>query len=311
MFYQFSNKIYETEFNNIDFSKLTAGFVSGIELAEISEKLGFSPANVEACGSMNSYFRSGVEVYGDYTFTELRISAPSDSSEKNCCVAVFIKQNVFIVVDVSDPDGIIKQKFMNALNRYPASTVTTEKLICAFFDCLISNDIRFIERTGFSLSELEEDVINNDTDKDFSLDILAAKKELLIMHNYYEQLLDITEALEENDNGIFPTEDLIYLSNITKKIVRFREDIDSLNNAAEHLQDAYQSSLDMKLNNSMKLFTVLTSVFFPLTIIVGWYGMNFDSMPEFHWKYGYLFVIVLSAITVGVFTLFAKVKKWF
>lgn len=311
MFYQFCEKINETEFNNLDPSKLTAGFVSALELAKVSEKLGFSPANIEACGGINKYFRSGVEVYDNYTFTELRISSPSNASEKHCCVAIFIKQNLFIVVDVEDPDGIIKKKFMNALNRYPASTVTTEKLICAFFDCLISNDIQFIERTGFRLSELEEDVINNDTDKDFSLDILAAKKELLIMHNYYEQLLDITEALEENDNGIFPSEDPIYLSNITKKIIRLREDIDSLNNSAEHLQDAYQSSLDMKLNNSMKFFTVLTSIFFPLTIIVGWYGMNFDSMPEFHWKYGYLFVIILSALTVGVFTLFAKVRKWF
>ncbi|MCH5197364.1 MAG: hypothetical protein J1E34_00530 [Oscillospiraceae bacterium] len=311
MFYQFGDKIYETELKNADDSSLTTGFVSGTEIAAASLKLGFSPANIEACASMNKYFRSGVEVYGSYTFTELRIPAAASAAGKHCCVAIFIKRNTFIVVDVEDPDGIIKQKFMNAINRYPSSSVTTEKLICAFFDSLISNDIQFIERTGFQLSELEEDVVNNDTDKDFSLDILAAKKELLVMHSYYEQLLDITEALEENDNDVFPSDDLIYLSNITKKIVRLREDIDSLNNAAEHLQDAYQSSLDLKLNNSMKFFTVLTTVFFPLTIIVGWYGMNFDSMPEFHWKYGYLFVILLSGLTVGAFTLFAKVKKWF
>lgn len=311
MFYQFSDRVYETGFSELDPSKLTAGFVSGVELAGISAKLGFSTANVEACASMNKYFRSGVEVYDDYTFTELRISSPDRSEEKHCCVALFIKKDFFIVVDVEDPDDFIKQKFMNSLNRYPASAVTTEKLICAFFDSLISGDVRLIERTGFELSELEEDVVNNDANKDFSIDILAAKKSLLVMHNYYEQLLDITEALEENDNDVLPSDDLIYISNMTKKITRLREDIDSLSNSAEHLQDAYQSSLDLKLNNSMKFFTVLTTVFFPLTIIVGWYGMNFDSMPEFHWKFGYVFVIALSVVTIGIFTVFAKKRKWF
>ncbi|MBQ7639179.1 MAG: hypothetical protein IJS90_09795 [Clostridia bacterium] len=311
MFYRFSDKICEIDLKNADPSGITAGFVSGMELAGVSQKLGFSPANIEACASMNKYFRSGVEVYDDYTFTELRISDADNAADKHCCVALFIKRDLFIVVDVEDPDGIMKQKFMSAVNRYSPRAVTVEKLICAFFDSLISNDIKFIERTGFELSELEEDVINNNADKDFSIDILAVKKSLLIMHNYYEQLLDITEALEENDNDIFPSDDLNYLSNMTKKITRLREDIDSLSNAAEHLQDAYQSSLDLKLNNSMKFFTVLTTVFFPLTIIVGWYGMNFDAMPEFHWKYGYVFVILLSFGVVGVCMLFAKKKKWF
>jgi len=311
MFYRFSDTVTETELSGKEPEELTVGFLSGVELAECSPVLGFSPSNVEACASMNKYFRSGVEVYDDYTFTELRISSPHKDGDKHCCVALFIKKNVFIVVDVEDPDGIIRQKFMNCVNRYPAGAVTLEKIICAFFDSLIAGDIKFIERTGFELSELEEDVVNNDTDKDFSIDILSAKKSLLIMHNYYEQLLDVTEALEENDNDIFPSDDLNYLSNMSKKITRLREDIDSLSNSAVHLQDAYQSSLDLKLNNSMKFFTVLTSIFFPLTIIVGWYGMNFDSMPEFHWKYGYLFVILLSVGLVSLFTLFAKKKKWF
>ena len=67
----------------------------------------------------------------------------------------------------------------------------------------------------------------------------------------------------------------------------------------------------MKLNQTMKLFTVITSIFFPLTIIVGWYGMNFQSMPEFAWKYGYLYVILLSVFVVAAFVLLGKRKKWF
>ena len=60
----------------------------------------------------------------------------------------------------------------------------------------------------------------------------------------------------------------------------------------------------------MQIFTAVTTIFFPLTVIVGWYGMNFKNMPELYWKYGYLFVIVLSIVVVTVITLIVKKKKW-
>ncbi|MBR3737864.1 MAG: magnesium transporter, partial [Eubacterium sp.] len=92
---------------------------------------------------------------------------------------------------------------------------------------------------------------------------------------------------------------------------RLREDTDSLSSSVNHLQDAYSASLDIKLNKVMKRFTVITSIFFPLTLIVGWYGMNFQSMPEFAWEYGYVFVIALSVLVVTSLILIGKKKKWF
>ena len=103
----------------------------------------------------------------------------------------------------------------------------------------------------------------------------------------------------------------MYISNIANKIVRLREDVDSLSSTINHLQDAYSSSLDLKLNHTMKVFTVLTSIFFPLTIITGWYGMNFHFMPELAWKYGYIYVIALSVVVVAVLMLIGKKKKWY
>ncbi|MCD7872736.1 MAG: hypothetical protein LUG21_05470 [Clostridiales bacterium] len=83
-----------------------------------------------------------------------------------------------------------------------------------------------------------------------------------------------------------------------------------LRGSVVHLQDAYQSYIDLKLNHTMQIFTAVTTIFFPLTVIVGWYGMNFRNMPELSWKYGYLFVIVLSVIVVAVITFIVKKRKW-
>lgn len=200
---------------------------------------------------------------------------------------------------------------MAALRRYPAKTATLEKLIFAFLDALIANETQHLEETGMRMADMEADIFNEDTDKDFHFILLKMKKHLLKMHNFYEQLLDITGAIDENENEIFQSESLMYIINISQKITRLREDCDSLNNMLSHMQDAYAAQLDLQLNRTMKIFTVITSIFFPLTVIVGWYGMNFTTMPELTWKYGYVFVILLSVVTVLLLTLLGKKKKWF
>ena len=310
MYYTFGTSIEES--NKLPAGdKLTVGYLTCDELAEVSEALGFAAANVEACRSANIYFRSGVEVYDEYTFTELRIVDPVHPEVNDDCVALFIKKNLFLVIDVLDEDRSTEQRFQQALRRFPAKSATLEKLIYSFLDALVAGDIIMLESTGAEVSELEAQVLRDEAHEDFTTTLLDLKNRLLSAHNYYEQLLDITEAVEENENDIFDTDSLMYISNMGKKIVRLREDVDALSNMVVHLQDAYSSYLDMNLNKTMKFFTVITSIFFPLTIIVGWYGMNFQSMPEFYWRYGYLYVILLSIIVVLVLVLVGKRKKWF
>ena len=310
MFYQIKDKLREIEFSQIDEQYITAGFVTKAQLEEIGTALGFAQSTIEACQSASKNFRSGVEVYDEYTFTELRIINPDDKHED--CVALYIKKNMIIVVDVEDYDSSTKTKFLEAINQFSSKNATLEKIIYSFIESLISNDFKYIEDKGIEVTELEEDILKENVDDNINLDMLQLKKELLRLHNYYEQLLDITDAIEENENEIFESDDdLRYIANLSLKITRLREDADSLSSSVTHLQDAYSSFLDLKLNNTMKIFTVITSIFFPLTLIVGWYGMNFSSMPEFAWKYGYIYVITLSVTVVAVLTIIGKRKKWF
>ncbi|MGN0443489.1 MAG: CorA family divalent cation transporter [Acutalibacteraceae bacterium] len=308
MFFQFNNKINEISVDEIDDSFLTVGYVNGDELLSCSQKFGFAESTVETCRKPTKYFRSGVELYDNYTFTELRII---DIETADDCVALYIRKNMLLVVDVSDKDGSTKRKFMSALRRYAPENTTLEKVIYAFFDSLVAGDIKIIEDIGMQLSSLEEELHESSVDETFSTVILEKKKLLLSLHNYYEQILDITESIDENENDLFQSDHLMYINNITKRVERLREDVDSLKNTVEHLQDAYSSYLDAKLNNTMKRFTVITSIFFPMTIIVGWYGMNFESMPEFSWKYGYIYVIALSVIVAGALAIIGKKRKWY
>lgn len=93
--------------------------------------------------------------------------------------------------------------------------------------------------------------------------------------------------------------------------------MEALKNETERLREyamqvsgEYQSQVDIAQNRVMQLLTIVTTIFLPLSLIVGWYGMNFD-MPELNWEYGYPVVIVLAVVIVAVLIRYFKRKKWF
>lgn len=310
MFYQFfKNEIREVSPDALDPSAFTAGYIRVEDLPELNRLLGFDESTVRACQKTDTAFRSGVEVHSSYTYTQLRIL--NRDTEADDYIALYVRKNLILVVDIRDEDGSTKEKYLSAMNRYPPAKICCEKMLAAFLDSLIAGDYSVLENFADVLSEEEDALQEKEPEKDYNIRLMKIKKLLSRRHTYYAQLLDITEAVSSNDNEIFEESRLIYVDNVSKHISRLREDTADLKNDVEHLQDAYSSMLDIRMNSTMKIFTVLTSIFFPLTIIVGWYGMNFQHMPEFAWKYGYVYVILLSVVTVLVFAVIGKRKKWF
>ena len=185
MFYQIGTNVEQIEINQIDPQAITAGYVSAAELEKIGNRFGFSHTTIEACRVASRNFRSGVEVFDDYTFTELKVIDPFDFKAEADCVALLIKRNMIIVVDVADRDGSTKKKFLNAINKRHVKGVTLEKVIYTFLDLLTAGNNKYLEDTGIQITELEEDVLKGNTEDDFNLDLLHLKRELLTMHNYY------------------------------------------------------------------------------------------------------------------------------
>ncbi|MCR5617121.1 MAG: hypothetical protein K6F83_02390 [Clostridiales bacterium] len=318
MFFEFSNTIKESSMLPEKAKGLVAGYLSIEELTKISSALKVTDSTVEACKTANTIFRSGVEIYDDYTFTELKVVDPvhcnglETDNDDSDYVALYIMKNALYVVDVLDTDRSTYEKFIRATKRFTPSTMTLEKLIYAFFDELLAKDVSFIERLSLEVTEMEESILQGKPEDDINLTLLRLKRKLLEIRNYYEQCLDIFEVLEADENELFlETDSLMYIANMRQRITRLREDVDSINNTVVHVQDAYSAHMDAKMNNTMKYLTVLTTIFFPLTIIVGWYGMNFESMPEFKWNFGYLYVIILSIAVIVMFAIVARKNKWF
>ena len=307
MFYRFQNGVQSVSTISPDPSCLTAAYLSIEELEQLAPLLGFAPSTVRQCREEVSHFRSSIEVYDEYSFGTIKRTG--GGPEGIDCIAIYIRKNLFIVVDIRDSDGSTRAQFDRALRRFSPASLTAEKLIFAFLDAMIEGDSKVLEDMEFTFSRLEESAMHDAAEEDFTVHLLKHKKRLLLLHNYYEQMIDVGEALAENENDLFADEDLRYFRIFTDRADRLRRTVQTLREQLSQLRDAYQSTLELKLNRIMKTFTVLNAIFLPLSLIAGWYGMNLN-MPEFGWQFGYPFVIGLSAAVVGFCVFIFKKYRW-
>lgn len=180
-----------------------------------------------------------------------------------------------------------------------------------FFLSLTDSDVYELEKTEDRITDIEDIILTDKrTNTGNSASIIKIRRELLKMKRYYEQLSLITSDLSANTDTEFSVE-------MQKRFAAADRRMDYLLNSVLHLREyitqvreAYQAEIDIEQNQIMKIFTVITAVFLPLTLIVGWYGMNVQ-MPEYKWAYGYPYVIALSAVVAVLCIIYFKVKKWF
>ena len=289
--------------------KVVVGYVTMKEMERCWELLGISETKMQELIDDSASFRSSIDVYDDYSCGTLNIVDAKDVFAKRDRVGFFIRRNLFLVVDIADTDASTRKTLESVISRCTMPNITLEKVIYTFFERLMNADNRTLENMEFQLGEIEEQIIDEEADTDFVREMLDFKKKLLVLRNYYEQIVDIAEELEENENGIFTEEDLRYFALLGNKARRLSGNVQMLRENLVQLREANDAQTDIRLNNVMKVFTVITSIFLPLTLITSWYGMNFKNMPELDWKYGYLYVIALSAAVLGAVILFFKKKK--
>lgn len=311
MFYQFNDEVISITGEEINPNILTFGFINVDEFLKLYKRFDLSLRCVERCREMNSFFSSDVEIYDKYCFVKINVVNAADIKGAKTCFALIVKKNFMLVVNIVDHNCMNRDFFLRVLSKISCENITLEKLVCAFFESLIFIDNKELENAELKINSLEESVLKNMADRNFNMKLLEMKKELLTLRGYYEQLIDISEALRENDNEVFDADGLKPFNIFTDKAVRLKENVDLLRDGVVHLWDAYQAYLNTRLNNTMKIFTLMTTIFFPITVIVGWYGMNFEYMPELKWRYGYIYVVILCLAVVGGLFLWFKKKRWF
>ena len=184
------------------------------------------------------------------------------------------------------------------------------KSIYQFFVGLIKNDMDYLEKFEQEVTDTEDDALVF-SPKDYIKEIVAFRKELQQLKRYYEQLNAILDNLVANDNGLLSKDEVRQLAVLENRTERFHRSVLNIRDYITQMREAYQSQLDIEQNKIMKIFTLIAAIFLPLGLLVGWYGMNFENMPEYTWRYGYPAIIGFSTLLCIALLIGFKKKKWF
>ncbi len=187
---------------------------------------------------------------------------------------------------------------------------TNEHMLWSFFQNLLKNDMDNLEDIECEIADAELAAMVS-FPNDYIHKIIAYRKELLRLKRYYEQLDAIMDNLVLNENKLLTEDGIRHFSILANRTTRYLASVLNLRDYVTQMREAYQAQIDIEQNNLMRLFTVITAVFQPLTLMAGWYGMNFVNMPELGWKYAYPVFIGVSVLTCTGLLFYFKKKKWF
>lgn len=277
--------------------------ISGEKLGSAGKKLGMHDKFIK------EYQRNTTPKFESHDgFDYLLFNIPDKSDQKKPVQRVCIYSADNRLVFVCDTLPIIRD-IVSELKNDGCKNLSLGRILYLFLDKLTVDDTSVLESIEQEITELEESLTTS-SNIEISNKIILLRRKLLSLKRYYEQVLEIAEEIEQNENEFLDKKILRYFRMITNRIDRLYHNVLNLRDYVTQVREAYQAQVDIDLNSIMKLFTVITSIFLPLTLIVGWYGMNV-KMPEYGWAFGYVFVIGISIAAAGFTIAYFKKKKWF
>ena len=208
-----------------------------------------------------------------------------------------------------DDSGVVRSTVKRLSHEKEWQENGTGRFFYNFLEFLIAKDLHRLEEIEDKLGELEDKVLAGSLEN-FSSFLTGIRKETMRWFRYYSQLANMVCELEENESGFFSDNEQKLVHMLENRIVRLRDESQLLREYCLQVSELFQSEVDIRQNRIMKILTIVTTICLPLSLVAGWYGMNFSGMPELTWKYGYPAVFVFSLIIVVLSLWIMKKKKF-
>lgn len=305
MIYTLENDIFNKESMskiNINDNKLFICSLSLKEFGTIAKKFNINEKIMNDCLNGRT---TKFESYEGADYIAAKIPNLDDLLSHSKRVCIYLTDNILMFV--SDDNDLINDIIFKCESG-EIKCANLSKLFYVFFDKLTADDTYHIESIEQEIIELEDGLLTS-KDDNYLNKIIVLRKKLLKLKRYYERLYSIAENIEENENELIDEKTIRYFRMFTNRINRLYQGVNNLRDYVTQVREAYQAQVDINQNTLMKLFTVVTTIFLPLTLIVGWYGMNL-KMPEYNLDYSYPVVIVVSISIVILCIVSFKKNKW-
>ncbi|MBI1288732.1 MAG: magnesium/cobalt transporter CorA [Flavobacteriales bacterium] len=260
---------------------------------------------------LNTDHRPKVEPFEDYVFFTMKMMWFNEDNEleHEQISIVFGKPYVLCFQErKGDIFGPIRERIRtdSGLIRKKGSDYLVYRLI----DTVVDNYFIIIERIEERVEDLEE-LIMSDSEEDPTRHLQHLKREIITLKRALLPLREAVSGLEKGVSDLVHVDNEKYFRDIYDHLIQIADNLETNREVLSGLMDMQMANMSNRMNQVMKVLTVIASLFIPLTFLAGIYGMNFDNMPELHWKYSYYVVWgLMVVIFIGMLIYFRR-KRWF
>lgn len=294
--------------------------IDGVHHGDTIEKIGrhfkLHPLLLEDI--MNTEQRPKTEDYEDHLFIVLNMLSYDEKDGEVKAEQVSLILGPHFVISFQEKKGDIfnpvRERIRN--NKGIIRRSGADYLAYSLIDAVIDNYFVILEKFGEKIEVMEDELIES-PDRNTSRVIHEMKREMIILRKSVWPLRELISTLQRNGSPLIHETTLVYLRDVYDHTIQVIDTIETFRDMLAGMLDLYLSSVSNRMNEVMKVLTIIATIFIPLTFIAGIYGMNFNpeksplNMPELNWYLGYPAVLSVMAVIGIVMVVYFKRKKWF
>jgi magnesium transporter len=266
---------------------------------------------------LNTNQRPKIEIHDDYIFIVTKMIYFDDEKYELDIeqVSLILHNNHIICFQEKTGDFFnpLRERIKSSMGRI--RKCETDYLAYAILDMIVDNYFLVLEKLGDEIEELDEE-ITSDSEPELAKKINVLKRTLIYFRKSIWPLREVINSITRDEIPYFKKKTIPFLRDLYDHIIQVIDTTESYREIVTGLLDMYMTSISNRMNEVMKVLTIIATIFIPLSFLAGVYGMNFDTrispfnMPELHYKYGYIFFWFLVILIGGGLLLFFKKKKW-
>ncbi len=260
---------------------------------------------------LHTHQRPKVEFHEDYIYFVLRIVYAQGEKKdiQSEQISFIITKNYVITFQEQEKDifETIRERIRHKKGRI--RDMGNDYMAYCLIDTIIDNYFPVLEKFGDLTDNLEQQILE-DSEKNTLIEINSLKRELILLRRSIWPLREVINSLHRDESKIFTEQTKAYLRDVHDHTLQVIDNIEALRDVTSGMVDMYLSTVSNKMNEVMKVLTIIATIFIPLTFIAGIYGMNFQYFPELSWRYGYFIVWGIMILVVATMLVYFRKKKW-
>ena len=287
--------------------------IDGLHQVDLIEKIGkhfdFHPLLLEDI--LNTEQRPKIEDFETHIYIVLKMLYYEDKTNEIISeqFSIIFGQNFVISFQEKEGDIFVPIRERIRTGKSRIRKMGSDYLAYSLIDAIVDSYFIILEKLGENIEDVEEKMIANPTPETLRA-IHRLKRKMISLRKSVWPLREVVNAFERSDSKLIQESTRIYLKDVYDHTIQVIDTVETFRDMLSGILDIYLSSISNKMNEIMKVLTIIATIFIPLTFIVGVYGMNFEYMPELKWQWGYPVIwSVILIVGISMIAYFRK-KKW-